>query len=173
MLYYTYYIIYYYILYYYTIIIIYYTIIHILYYTLLLFSSILSFPFSSFPILSSSSIPIFFLFHLLFYSFPSHSQPFYTCRYLHLLIYIPFFLFSSDLSPSVPLPLLFFPFPIIGSISSYPLPNIPFPYSIPIFILYLSVVPYTYLCSPIFPPIFHQLPKYLTPHVLSEWMVEV
>jgi hypothetical protein len=56
---------------------------------------------------------------------------------------------------------------------------------LPIFILYLSVLTYTYLYSissisfPLPPLIylpiqsFSPQPKYLTPHVLSEWMVEV
>ena len=54
----------------------------------------------------------------------------------------------------------------------------------PIFILYLSVLTYTYLyylssiLSPLPNPnlssvLSSQYPKYLTPHVLSEWMVEV
>ena len=79
--------------------------------------------------------------HLFFYSFPSSSN-----QYLSVLTYT--YLYSSS-------NLFFIPF-------SSPLSSSP----IPTFILYLSVLPYGYLCSLIFQTI-------LTPHVLSEWMVEV
>ena len=114
-------------------------------YTLLLFCSI------------SSSLPpllfIFFSSYLLFLSsFLSSiipSQPFYTCRYFHLLIYIP----SS------------FPFQsrylsILKGITHLSIS----------FILYLSGVTYTYLYSS---DLSNLSSSNLTPHVLSEWMVEV
>ena len=74
---------------------------------------------------------------------------------------------SSDLSSPNPLPLL-----NQSSSSSHTLPSLPFPCSLLLslssilsFILYLSVLTYTYLYS---------IPSdNLTPHVLSEWMVEV
>ena len=91
-----------------------------------------------------------------------------------LFFYLPFLLFPP-LFFQYPLPPLFF-----SSISSS---------SSPIFILYVSVLPYTYLYSIIssfpyplllvFPSIYLQFSSFfskypkLTPHVLSEWMVEV
>ena len=96
--------------------IIYYTIILLLLYLILLYIyyTILSFPFSSIPLpfpslLSQSSPSLLFpynpLSHLLFCSFPPLPllYSFYTCRVLDMFIYIPLFLFSSDLSPSIPL----------------------------------------------------------------------
>jgi hypothetical protein len=117
-LYYTYYILYYYI---------------ILYYYLILYSSLLfcSSP-PILPLLSSFSLPIFPLLpHLLF----PHS--FYTCRYLHILIYI----------------LRSLPF------LSNPLPNT-HPRNT---CRYLHILIY----------ILSIFKNNLTPHVLSEWMVEV
>ena len=120
-----YYILYYYILYYYILYIyIYYY--YILYYTLLYYTII------SYTILSSLLPHLLFLFHsiLIFLPFPlsspilslpilfSSQYSFYTCRYLHILIYIqsfqsshlihnPFFplLSPSDLSSQYSLPL--------------------------------------------------------------------
>jgi len=140
-------------------------------------------------LLSSSSLPS--LPHLLFNSLPmpsalSSQYSKYTCRYLHILIYI---LSGQSSNLSSVLFLLF-----------------------PIFILYLSVLTYTYLyyllilsqtsylsnmerntssinkrnlsIYQLIPGILvgtwihififnHSFPKYLTPHVLSEWMGEV
>jgi hypothetical protein len=108
-----------------------------------------------------------------------------------LLLYIYIILYYT-----LPSPILFF-LPLSSSLLFF-LPNIPLTSShsshlIPIFILYLSVLTYTYLYSssdtPLSSPsqysfytcrylhILIYIPdsssKYLTPHVLSEWMVEV
>ena len=119
-----------------TVIILYYYTYTIISYTILLLYLIL---YSS-PLLLFCSLLI-----QSFYSFPS-------------LILLPILLsFPSPLSSSD----LFFLFQSsLPSISSSPLLFHP----IPIFILYLSVLTYTYLYS---------LHSNLTPHVLSEWMVEV
>ena len=177
-----------------------YIILYIISYTYTIISyTILSFLF--FLIFSSSSdlflYPIPFLFQSS--SFPpicfcSSSQPFYTCRYFHLLIYIiPILLLSSSFilylsgvtstylyssvytlkisssSSHLPLPpLILYHLPLIYLLSLLFFPyNPPLPTSLPIFILYLSVLGYTYLYS------IYLSSKYLTPHVLSEWMVEV
>ena len=87
-----------------------------------------------------------------------------------LPIYLPFQ--SYDLSSILPSlssqsispPLLLFS----SSPSSPSLPFVLFLSQILSFILYLSRVSYSYLYS-----IRISSPKYLTPHVLSEWMVEV
>jgi hypothetical protein len=131
-------------LYYYILYIILYYYIH--YYILypILYSSPHLLPFlisSSPPILPLPSLP------LLFCSLPSLSiilpsqYSKYTCRYLHILIYI--IRYSKTIFCS--LPSLLFPT-----------------------ILYLSVLTYTYLYSPNL-----HTSTILTPHVLSEWMVEV
>ena len=126
-----------YIIYYYYIL--YCIIIHIISYTLLFFCSIyLLFP--SFPDLSSSSLPLLIpipLFYLLLsssvfllpnslslspnlLSYSSHSK--YTCRHLHILIYIPDSSFQYYTLPSsVPFPIPL-PLPILCSISSLIIP---------------------------------------------------
>ena len=116
------YIIYYYIIIYYILLLlyIYYYILYIIYYTILFSSFFLSFP-------PPSSIPFFSPSSSYSLSFLSLSQPFYTCRYLHILIYTP----SISLQYSSSFPILLFS-------SSIPNPHLK-----------------------------------LTPHVLSEWMVEV
>jgi hypothetical protein len=161
----------------------YYIIIHILLY--LIISYTILFFSSSLPTFSSSTSS-------------SSQYSFYTCRYLHILIYVQSFLYNILPSPSIPF-------------SSFPSSS---------FILYLSVLTYTYLYYPIFPPpfpnklsinikrnthlslsqrsthlsiihsilvgtyiylfishpiLYNILPSSsnLTPHVLSEWMVEV
>jgi len=148
----------YYILYYY--ILLYILLYYILYYTLLsssiLFYSpllplfppshhqfpiyllFLLFPSSSFScsdpnlllFLPSSSFPIFLINPSLPIQQHGTQYSFYTCRYFHALIYI--LLLSS--------PILFL-YTLLLSSSS--LPSISFP----IFILYLSIVTYAYLCS--------------------------
>jgi hypothetical protein len=133
-----YYYIYYYILY--IILLYYYTYIIILYY----YYIILFLPLLSSPILISSSSPLC--------SIPSSYLPsshsFYTCRYLHILIYI-LFQYSSLL--------LSFLFPISSSLLthlllflSHPISDLYSQYSTT-FILYLSVLTYTYLYSRLFP----------------------
>ena len=76
-----------------------------------------------------------------------------------LLIYL---LFSSILPSSQSIPPSFCSYLLFRSISfsSFPLPIITFT-------LYLSIVTYGYLCS------INTFQDNLTPHVLSEWMVEV
>ena len=156
--------------------IVYYTIYYILYYTILFSSSVYT------PLF------LFFCSLLLF------------C--LYIILYLIFCLYSSLLILLFSSPLLFIlldhPHPNLSSSSSSVLflsNHLPSPISshlpslfpnlfssfllliptsssihqnptIPIFILYLSVLGYGYLYSPIFP-------DNLTPHVLSEWMVEV
>jgi len=162
----------------YTIIIIYYYY-YILYYTLLFFifySPVLPLLLQIFPIFRTH-FP-FFLFPILFSSFilpnptlpniPSpHSRN--TCRYLHALIYILFrsFPITSLLSPSHTTP------PHLSS--SHPFPSLSSSIFLPILfsLIYLSIhsiLVGTYIYLFIFFPIFN---NNLTPHVLSEWMVEV
>ena len=102
---------------------------------------------------------------------------FYTCRYLHILIYIPDSSPTIDPARSIPIPniLLLFYLPPHPNLLFPPHPNnliyLQFSSSpTPHFILYLSVLTSTYLYSI---NIQSQYSKYLTPHVLSEWMVEV
>ena len=124
---------------------------YILYYTLLLLRSILIFS-SPLPIflLFCSILPILFLPHL---SLPLLSLSFLLFRSI-----------SSSSSPLFPHPLLFFLLLQSQSIFCSVLP--PLLLSLPNnFILYVSVLTYTYLYS--------RLIQLLTPHVLSEWMVEV
>ena len=194
--------VYYIIILYYYIILLYIILYIILYSYLLLFSPIPS-PSIFFPILFFSSLPFIHLSplpHLLFFSFPSlpifissifcssllfpnlssssflpisSSSPNHSIRvgsYIYLFIlslpissdsFFPIFQSSSVL-------LLFLPLP----------PNILFPSSPPIlpsphlnpphFILYVSRVSYSYLYSG-----GDSQDDILTPHVLSEWMVEV
>jgi len=74
---------------------------------------------------------------------------------VHTLLYYYYILYS----PSSPLPISHPPIPSSLLLIYHPIPT---------FKVYLSVVPYTYLYSfPSFPI------NTLTPHVLSEWMVEV
>ena len=114
-------------------------IIHIIPYTILSSSSILL------PFLSSS--PLLFCSSLLFFS-SSSPHSFYTCRHLHILIYIIL------LSP-------------IPNLASVPLPFL----IIPILILILhSQNTCRHLHILIYIP---PQSDNLTPHVLSEWMVEV
>ena len=165
------------VIYYYTIIIYY-----IILYYYILYIIILLYHILSYTILFSSSI-----FHslpsLLFYPFLSSPPPFspilscssflkysfYTCRHLHTVIYILFS--SSDLSSFIFYLLLF----------SSPLPSIlpllfsPSSHSHRISInLQSSLIPRILVGTSIHLFIFNQyLIDNLTPHVLSEWMVEV
>ena len=79
--------------------------------------------------------------------------------YYTLLFHLPFLSLSS-LTPLLSSDLLIY---LPYSHSSFPL----FPYSSTI-ILYVSVLRYPYLCS-----VGREGDDILTPHVLSEWMVEV
>ena len=132
---------------YYYITIIYYTY-TIISYTILSSSSDLSFllPLSSLPFLSHPSSSILYV-----------SALGYTYLYSSILkIYLQFCSPPpSQYSFQVCSILLFLPF------SS--------PLSFPIFILYVSVLGYAYLYS----RLIFLIPNILTPHVLSEWMVEV
>ena len=106
---------------YYTII---YYIIHILYiilyisYTILFFCSVLLF-FCSPHVLPPPSSPLSFL---LLFSYHSHPHSFYTCRYLHILIYT-ILLFPLPISPLPYLPISpfipSFPFLFISSQYSF------------------------------------------------------
>jgi hypothetical protein len=82
-----------------------------------------------------------------------HFSSFHTCRCLLLDTYI---LYSS----------IFCSLLFLSTFPQSSTPNIPFLLYLPIFILYVSVFTYSHLYSRLI------FPK-LTPHVLSEWMVEV
>ena len=157
--YYYYYIIILYIIYYILYIYIYYY--YILYYTLLYYTII------SYTILSSLLPHLLFLFHsiLIFLPFPlsspilslpilfSSQYSFYTCRYLHILIYIQSFQSSHLIhNPFFPLPLQ----------SSSDLSSSQSSHS-------------KYTCRDLLTVIYipDSSKNNLTPHVLSEWMVEV
>jgi hypothetical protein len=71
-----------------------------------------------------------------------------TYTYLYLIQY-------SSYSPLLPLPIQSSPHPILPNLSQY------------------SFYTCRYLHILIYIPLFPQYPKYLTPHKLSEWMVEV
>ena len=134
---------------YYIILYYYYIIYYILYYIIYYYYYIL---YILYLILYSSSLLIYF--PPILFSFPSSS-------------YLPFLFYSSSSSQSFSSP----------SSSHHPIQSIRVGSSLCLFmfnpdlflssfILYLSVLTYTYLYS-------SRFPKYLTPHVLSEWMVEV
>jgi hypothetical protein len=139
LLYYTYYILYY----YYILLLLYIYYYYILYYTLL--PLFFSFQSLLFPYLIYNP----HLFHLLFFSPSQYS--FYTCRYLHILIYT--ILISSDLflliySPSYPTILI--SSDLISSSSLFSISSDlfnPIYLPSPIFKVYLSVLTYTYLYS--------------------------
>ena len=151
----------------------YYTI--ILLYIILLYITIII----SYTILYSPLLLLFFLLPQLLFLFPippssSLPHPINTCRYLHILIYIPLLFSSSLLFPFSPLPpssvpsqshsslLLFLSFILPNHLFSSHLPIFLFP--LPIFILYLSVLGYGYLY-------YSNTPPNLTPHKLSEgWL---
>ena len=90
----------------------------LLYYTILFLLSFLYLP--------SQQSDLFLLFPI----FPSHSQySFYTCRYLHLLIYIipdsfPLLFLSSNILSSIPSPPSSHP-SLLPNPSQYPLPSQP------------------------------------------------
>ena len=105
---------------------------------------------------------------------------YYTLYIIHILLYYIILYSFPNLSPLI-FPFLLpnhssFPFPSIflfSLLSSYsqsisPICSSPLFSSIPIFILYVSVLGYPYLY-------YHPTisPKFLTPHKLTEWMVEV
>ena len=142
-----------------------------LYYTLLIYLLFLSIPifcsiFSSFlcsfPLFFSSDpfLPFFPIYH------PPHSK--YTCRWLVILIYILSLPLPSPPSSS----LLIYPssFLLSSTLSSPLLPSPPLPSSLPpphphsfYTCRYLHTLTYTLLIYS----------DNSTPHVLSEWMVEV
>jgi hypothetical protein len=111
------------------------------------------------------------LYYILYYYYTYYIILLYIHYYIisYLILYSPLLLFFSSIPhlfpilflSSIPFPLQFNPYPSSSIHSSV--------IHIPIFILYLSVLTYTYLYSSSF-PIFK---NNLTPHVLSEWMVEV
>jgi hypothetical protein len=113
-------------------------------------------------------IHILLLYLILYYYYILYYILYYTILFFSSIPLFPShtdtFLFSSISS----IPILFLLF-----LSFYPSfpdnPSLPNPSSspiFPIFILYLSVLTYAYLCS-------NPNQNNLTPHVLSEWMVEV
>jgi hypothetical protein len=107
------------IIYYYTLLLLYIYYI-VIYYYLILYSS---FPLSSFlllPLFLSSFSSIFLLNHPLL---PPVPHSFYTCRYLHILIYIQSGYLSSLLQFSSSLPSILLPFPSIFY-HSHPNPTI-------------------------------------------------
>jgi hypothetical protein len=172
--YYTYYILYI-ILYYY---IIYYLILYyyILYYTLLffcLYSSLLILQFYP-PLLFILLDPylIFCLYSSLLIILQFYSSLLFILLDPYLIFYLSFpsnVFSSSHLSSSFPIPFTSFPLlPNIHSIlvGTYIYLFILFSSILLSFILYLSVLGYTYLYS-------NPNQNNLTPHVLSEWMVEV
>jgi hypothetical protein len=195
-------------IYYYIILLLYIIHIHyyilylILSYTILFFSLLIYPPFLSnlslpIPLLlffslifqTSSSSPIFLPNPLILSSFPHPSLPsfphsFYTCRYLHILIYI--------LSVYLNYPIISFPLfrsflPIQSSSIFLPTQ----PDTLQIFssshsfytcrylhtVIYILSIFRSYLFFPIYLLFYYLLfpifKNNLTPHVLSEWMVEV
>jgi hypothetical protein len=142
---------------YYTYIIIYYYYSILYYYYIILYSSSplpLFLLICSFlpTIIFSSSLPIPFSIP------PTPQYSFYTCRYLHILIYIILFLISSSsLSP-------------LSSHSSY-IHSILVGTYIYLFIFYPLLIHSILVGTYIYLFIFNQ--NNSTPHVLSEWMVEV
>ena len=154
-----------YILYYYTII--YYILYYILYYTLLspiipssshlLFPSSILLPSSSPPLLSPSQYPSPPI------SSSTSSLSFYTCRVLHILIYI--IQFYS------PLPKLL----LFSSLLLFPSSFLILFSSLFFLLLYLLSSQYSfYTCRYLHMVIYVlSVSNNSTPHVLSEWMVEV
>ena len=151
----------------YTIIILYITIIisyTLLYYYILY---IILFPIPSSPLLLYSSFPSYPQPSLLFFPRPScpSQYSFYTCRYLDTHIYI----LSSFPSQSPPHLFLSIPlFPIFNHSSSFSPLLLSSQYS-----FYTCRELHILIYIPSFPISFSSPINNLTPHVLSEWMVEV
>ena len=119
---------------------------------------------------------ILYLIHILLSYITIISYTLYILSYTILIISYIILFSSSDLFSSIPSPLLFLPPLLPPYIPLPPLPNplIPLLFYLSLPLLIQSIRVGTWISLFIFQqyPIF-PIPNNLTPHVLSEWMVEV